>query len=387
LKKLIKQFSKVFVAIIWLSTLDGCVEPYVQSFRTSNKIIIVEGLLSNDSGLRPIILKESLPSASGSSNITLIQGAKVSVVVNGGAVIQLNEKEEGTYYFDSNFKGEIGSTYQLKFTTTDGKVYESKVEKLLAPVAIEKVSHQLDLKAISDAKGNTSVGYNLYVDIQDPANASNQYLWEWTLYEKQNVCKTCTGGYYYRTPAPYGACVTDALLSRYNNIFDYTCESGCWEIVRSTDLIVNNDELSNGKLIKNQYVGKMPVFQYSGALLDVSQYTISKEAYNFIRLSQKQGVETGGLADTPPAALIGNVSCVSDPSINTSGFFIVAGKTKAPHWLDKQDAFDQKAITVGLLGGRGVKLEPSGPNTTRPPLAPCVNSASRTNQEPKGWIN
>lgn len=387
MKKLTKQFPKLLLILGWFSVIEGCVEPYSQSISTNSKIIIVEGLLANDVNLRPILLKESLPSASGSSNINPIRGAKVSVVVNGSNTIALTEKQEGTYYFDSNFKGEIGSTYQLKFTTADGKSFESKVEKLLAPVAIEKVSHLLDTEGISNAEGKTSAGHKLYVDIQDPANAQNQYLWEWTLYEKQNVCQTCIGGYYYRTPAPYGACVEDALLKRYNNIFDYACETSCWEIVRSTQLVVNNDELSNGKLIKNQYIGTMPVFQYTGALLDVSQYSISKEAYNFIRLSQKQGIETGGLADTPPAALIGNVSSVNDPTINTSGYFIVAGKATAPHWLDKQDVFQQQVIPVGLLGGRATKYEPAGPSTVRPPLAPCVNSATRTNQQPKAWIN
>jgi hypothetical protein len=387
LKNSTTKISFLIIIFAWLGSLQGCVDPYDQTFKTSNKIIIVEGILSDDVNLRPITIKESLASAFGGSNINLINGAKVSVIINGTTTINLTEKEEGNYYFEPTFKGEIGSSYQLKISTPDGNSFESKPEILQNSVPINQISHQIDTKAFSDAKGNVSTGYKIYVDIKDPANTANQYLWSWMLYEKQNVCKTCTGGYYYRTPLPYGACVDDALLKRYNNIFDYSCESGCWEILRSTDLIANNDELSNGNIIKDQYVGKIPLYQYSGALLEVSQYSISKEAYNFIKLSQKQGIETGGLADTPPAALIGNVTCTNDPTINTSGYFIIAGKSKASYWLDKKDVFDQKLPTIGLLGGRSIKYEPPGPNTTRPPLAPCVSSATRTNQEPRGWIN
>lgn len=382
------SYSKSIVFLLFcLVCFASCVEPYDQSFRTSNKIIIIEGLLSNSTGLSPITIKESLPSASGGSNITLIVGAKVSVIINSKTTLTLTEKQDGQYSFDSNFKGEIGSTYQLKFTTPDGNTFESAIEKLEDVSPIAKVYHQLDIEAIKDVKGNTTPGYKVYIDTNDPTNVENQYLWAWTLFEKQNVCQTCTGGYYYRTPAPNGACVEDALLKRYNNIFDYFCEGSCWEIIRSIDLVANSDEFYNGKTIKGQLVGNIPIYQSTPSLLEISQYAISREAFKFIKLSQQQGIETGGLADTPPAALIGNVKCVNDPTINTSGYFIVGGKTTSRYWLDKKDVVDQRIQPVGLLGGRSVKYEPSGPNTTRPPLAPCIQSYNRTNQQPLGWIN
>jgi hypothetical protein len=387
LKSLLKKTRLFSLLLISVTALQSCVEPYVQSFTTSNKIIIVEGLLANDIGLRPILLKESLPSTDGGVNVNVIIGAKVSVLINGKTTVTLAEKSEGKYYFDDAFKGVLGSTYQLKFTTPDGNTFESKVEALDVAVPIQAVFHQLDTKAITDAKGNTSAGYKLYVDVKDPAGTPNQYMWEWTVYEKQNVCQTCVGGYYYRTPAPYGACVEDALLKRYGNIFDYLCENNCWEIIRSSELAANNDELYDGKTIKAQFVGKMPIYQYSGALLDIDQYSISKQAYNFIKLSQKQGIETGGLADTPPAALTGNIVCTNNPAINTSGYFIVAGKSRSQYWLDRKDLLNTGIPMVGLLGGRAAKYEPAGPNTTRPPLAPCIKSLNRTNQQPAGWIN
>ena len=197
----------LLIVIGWLISIQGCVDPYDQTFKTSNKIIIVEGILADDTNLRPITIKESLPSASSGSNINMINGAKVSIIVNGTTTINLTEKEAGSYYFEPSFKGVLGSTYQLKISTTDGNVFESKPEVLQNSVPISQISHQIDTKAFTDAKGNVSAGYKIYVDINDPASTANQYLWSWMLYEKQNVCQTCTGGYYYRTPLPYGACV------------------------------------------------------------------------------------------------------------------------------------------------------------------------------------
>jgi hypothetical protein len=382
MKKTIKA-----LAYLILLGMVSCIEPYEKTFKTSSNIIIVEGLITNDFATTPILLKESVPSETGSSRLLPIKGAVVNLLVNGESKIPLNEKTEGEYYLDPTFKGEIGKKYKLQFTTADGNMYESTEEALPVAVDIKKVSHQLVDKLITDAQGNGRAGYKLFVDVDDPASQANQYMWGWTIYERQSVCKTCTGSYYYTTPAPLGSCVDDAILKRYNNIFDYNCTGNCWDIVRSSDLFISRDEFYNGGTLKSQYVGKIPVYTFSGALVEMSQYSISRAAYDFINLSLQQGVQTGGLADTPPAQLTGNIKCLTDPSINTSGFFVVAGKSKFKYWLDKADAYESKVSPLGLFGGRELKLEPAGPNTTRPPLAPCVNSLTRTNQQPEGWIN
>jgi Domain of unknown function (DUF4249) len=370
-----------------LGSFVSCIEPYEKSFKTMNKIVIVEGLVHDGNKQRAILLKESWPSPSGSSSIKPLVGAKVNVVVDGEKRNTLTEKDPGVYQFDENFIGEIGKKYKLEFITTDGNVFVSNEEVLKPSVAIKKMNPQLDEKAIIDIKGVTTAGYKLFIDLDDPKQEKNHYLWDWMLYERQNVCSSCTGGYYYRTPLPLGRCVDDAILKRYNNIFDYQCEVGCWEIMRSADLNVLADEFVNGNAIKAQLIGKIPLYQYQDALLWVNQYSISKEAYDFIHLSQQQGVKTGSLADTPPARLNGNIKCTSDPSINTSGYFIVAGKSPASYWLSKAEAFERKLKPVGLLGGRETRFEPSGASTIRPPMAPCVNGLNRTNQKPEGWQN
>ncbi len=378
-----KNLSFLFVCLAFF----GCVETFELDLTTNQKITIVEGFLTNDFIKTPILLKESVPSATGGSNVTLIAGAKVSVIVNDKTTINLTEKGEGNYYYPETFKGEIGSTYKLIFTTTNGVQYESSTEKLLKPTPIGSVYNKIEAAGLSDAKGKTSPAFYIYVDTPNAAETEDYFMWEWDLYEKQNVCQTCIGGYYYKDPLPLGRCVSDPLLSRYNNIFDYVCDNPCWEIVYSNDLVTGSDQFYNGKTIKGQLVAKLPIYSASGALVDVKQYSISKAAFKFLELTRKQGVETGGLADTPPASLVGNVKSVNNPSENVSGYFIVAGIEKSLYWLDKKDLEGKGLPTVGLLGGRAIKYEPSGPNTTRPPLAPCIVSKSRTNIQPKGWVN
>jgi hypothetical protein len=157
--------------------------------------------------------------------------------------------------------------------------------------------------------------------------------------------------------------------------------------MNSTELVINTDALYKGANIKGQLIGKIPVYSVTPALVEVMQFNISKKAYNYLSLTLKQGVETGGLADTPPATLIGNVQNTNKSEDNVSGYFIVAGMFKKPFWLDKKQTEGLGIPTIGLLGGRAEKLEPTGPNTTRPPAAPCVPGDNRTNIKPNGWLN
>lgn len=377
--KLLSLFSILFLSF-------SCTEEFEQIYNTTKKIIIVEGMITNSDNLSPIILKESLTERAAGSNFRAIKGATVEVIINGSEKITLTEGEEGQYYFDPSFEGIVGNTYQLKFSTPNGNQFESSADVLEPAVPIQKISHVLDERGIKTGDGEVSAAYLLYSDFQDPENRKDHYFWQWKLYEQQPICRSCLGGYWYPEPAPLGTCTEDRWLTRAGINIDYQCEGNCWEMIYSDELEANSDELSNGNLVKNQYVGKIPIYQWTTSLLEVYQYSVSKQVYDFINLSQKQSVISGGLADTPPAALVGNIRCTNDESINTSGLFIVAARDIFRYWLDKKDVIKANTPQVGLLGGRKIRLEPQSMDTTRPPLAPCLEGPTRTSIIPEGWM-
>ncbi|MFM1914299.1 MAG: hypothetical protein RIR51_2152 [Bacteroidota bacterium] len=377
--KILSLFSILFINL-------SCTEEFEQIYNTTKKIIIVEGMVTNSDNLGPIILKESLTERAAGSNFRPILGATVQVIINGSESITLTEGEEGRYYFDPSFKGEIGSSYQLKFSTPNGREYESSEDVLEEAIPIDNVTHILDKSGIKTGDGQVSAAYLFYADFQDPENNQDYYFWQWKLYEQQPICRTCLGGYWYIDPAPLGTCVEDRWLARAGIYLDYQCSGNCWEIINSEDLEANSDEFFNGNAVKNQYIGKVPIYQHTTALLELDQYAVTKEVYDFINLSQKQSIISGGLADTPPAALVGNIHCISDPTVNTSGLFIVAAHSTYKYWLDKQDVLKDNTPTVGLLGGRKIRLEPQSMATDRPPLAPCLEGPTRTSIMPEGWM-
>ena len=98
-----------------------------------------------------------------------------------------------------------------------------------------------------------------------------------------------------------------------------------------------------------------------------------------------QNQNSGGLADTPPVSLVGNIVSSDGGNETIAGYFRVVDESITRYWIDRSDVFGLEVRPIGLLGGRAVSLEPAGADTTRPPYAPCIEGFTRTNKRPIGW--
>ncbi|MFN8356800.1 MAG: DUF4249 domain-containing protein [Spirosomataceae bacterium] len=369
--------------ILWvILACTSCIEVYKGAYNFDQRIVTVEGNLTTLPEAQKITLKNSV-SLHEFTYDEPITKAQVELLVNGTQKVTLAEQEKGVYYVPSTLKIEPGNTYQLRFTTPEGKHYESNSEPLMAVPSI-KVAYNTfgsEVVEIRNAAGLyvKFAGNQVYVDYDDPANVSNYYLWNWTLWENQPICATCMQGYYQPT---LNGCVKSLALPS-NNLYDYYCGSRCWEILNNSEIIVSSDALSNGKTVKGALVAQIPYYYQEGCLVEIRQSSVSKTAYQYFKLLQTQSQTTGTLADTPPASIAGNVHNVSDSQEPVVGYFYASDVTKVRHWVDRKNAAGTPII--GGLLGRQINLEPSEP--MRPPLATCVPSKTRTPIKPEGWPN
>ncbi len=377
---------KIFLASLVLSIcLIACVEPFETNFELKNKIYIVEGKVSNLENEQFILLKESYPSGPVSSLFRNISGAKVSVIENNTKEINYVETSPGVYQPATDFVGIAGNNYKLSITLPSGSKLES-TEEVLKPVApIKKIYSKIDAEAYALSTLKTLPGHVIYIDYDEPAGKGDNYYWTWNLYEKQNVCATCQGGIYQRIPAPAGSCQTSRALSEANVTYDYTCESECWEIYHSTKLIAANDKFSDGKSVVAKQIAEIPFYNERGGLIEILQQSVSNKALNYLQLLIEQGQNTGTLADTPPAALIGNMVNLDQPEEVVGGYFMATSIAKSTYWIDRTNISTLGFKPYGMLNGRTFSPEPSGADITRPPLAPCLNLRNRTTKKPEGF--
>lgn len=383
LKKIFTFKLGVFLAALF--SLIACIEPFDAKFNIDLKLIVVEGTLSDLEEESFVSLREAIPSGANSSVFRTLKNARVSVIENETTKTDFIEIESGYFLPPAGFKGTPGSTYSVEFTTEEGNNYKSKPEVLSPVPPIDRIFQSTEDEG-PEVNGNLVPGNTIYIDTKDPVGVGNNYVWSWTLYERQYVCATCEGGLYYNDPLPAGRCIEDDFLKRRGVIYDYICDSPCWQIYRSEQVNTQSDVFVDGLTIQNREIAKVPYYNPNGGLIEIKQQSISQDGYAYLKLLVEQGQNTGGLADTPPAALEGNIQSLNKKEVVT-GYFLVSGMSKRKYWIDRSDMIERGFRPLGLLGGREIRQEPPpAAATDRPPFAPCLNGRYRTDKKPLGFL-
>lgn len=371
----------ILAMFLWVCS---CVEPFSASFDKNSIILTVDATLTDLDEQQTIKIFEST-SYSGSTYANPVLKAKVELLVDNKDKIAFTEGTGGVYSLPASFRTKQGSTYQLFIQRADGRQYQSGKETLIKVADITKVYDEFVLKGVPRGNDYDPANY-VYIDTPDPANEKNNYMWSWKLWEKQSVCTTCQNGRYQKTGTSKQPPGCREEKGYENTQFDYYCDGNCWDLFFNRDLNVFSDIYSNGNTITGKLVAKIPYYQVDGSLIEIKQQSISPEAYRYMKLIADQVQNSGGLVDTPPAALIGNVKNMSDDNEAVAGFFMVTSIKKVKYWISRNNAYN-KAMPVGLLD-HTIVLEPSGTGELdRPPLVPCIESNTRTKIKPEGWVD
>lgn len=416
----------------------ACVDPEDIFLRGTNDILVVDGALTNLAEPQIIRINRSqadrLTGRFGSIPITK---ASVEVIVDSTQVIACHETIDGSYQLPTDFKGQIGHAYQLRFTLSDGSRYLSAQQVMLSVPAIKQINARFNRQSLPQTvaiNGYYRAGHDLFVDVQDPVEQHNYYRWDWNLYEKQHWCRSCQQGAYavnnilphvYKrgpdgssyvsgsdlyedcfVPVPTGD-LEQPLVEDRLYVYDYPCRTQCWEILHNYDINVFDDQYSNGGLIVGRPVAQIPFYTHEPCLFELRQTSLTPEAYRYYKLLQDQTQKTGGIADSPPTALAGNIKRMGSATEAVVGYFTASAVSSFRYWLDRKDATGlpmgatdpngpSSALGAELfyaLNLRQPNPEPTFPppnvrisgGPSRPPTAVCVSSDSRTPYKPEGW--
>ncbi|AUD07074.1 DUF4249 domain-containing protein [Spirosoma pollinicola] len=379
----------------------ACVDPEDILLHGTVNVLVVDGTITNLAEPQMIRINRSKADPlTGRFGTTPITKAQVQVVVDSTQMIDCHETQDGTYQLPSDFKGQIGHAYQLRFTLSDGTRYQSTTEVMASVPPFDHLSAQFNPNSLEPAQrlaGNYAAAHDFYLDTQDPVETRNYYRWSWVLWEKQDWCRTCENAVYLIwDPSDtylYENCydVSQLIRGQYF-VYDYACRTQCWDIFYSPDINVFSDQLTNGGPILHRRVAQIPFYDHNGALVEIRQTGLTQSAYTYFKLFQDQTQNTGGLADTPAAAPIGNVHNVANRQEAVVGYFTAGAVFAQRYWLDRKDSEGIPPGLFELVHGRVPQPEPVpslvyiySKYYVRPPTAVCVSSDSRTPSKPVGW--
>lgn len=270
--------SSAILLLICLSSCLGiitCVDPAESTIKGSLNVLIVDGTITDAAEPQVIRINRSQTDRlTGHSGYSPVTKAIVELLINSSSVVVCTETADGVYELPSGFKGQVGHTYKLRFTLSDGEQYESIAESLPPVAPIARVRAQFNPASLASAEqlnGVFAAAHDFYVDFTDPADQANYYRWEWIDWERQDWCRSCHGGRYQITDSQ-GKLVDDCVNERITYApFDYNCRTQCWEILHGNKLVLFKDDASNGRLVKSLRVAQIPLYSKEHCLVEIRQ--------------------------------------------------------------------------------------------------------------------
>ncbi|RIW16474.1 DUF4249 domain-containing protein [Algoriphagus lacus] len=309
----------------------ACIDPYEVDVPEGQQLLTVEGLIHTGPGPHAISLTRSDTYGSAFEGlIRPVSGATVVVRDNEGRITFLEEgaQARGTYFTPAGFRAEIGKSYTLQIQTVEGKVYTSLPERVESVPEIENVAINTITIPVEGQEIPRS-GVQLVAEINDPADQNNFYFWRNSpatyIFETRPDLFTIrpSDSNPNRTPAPKACCAT------------------CYrtEISRNQSIFIAQDDNFNGlsTRIPAAFIEDDGFRFVNKYRVDLKQYSVSKEAYRFLRLVKQQAEISGSIFDPPPATIRGNMISLDNPDEVVLGYFMAAGESSKRVYIDKSD--------------------------------------------------
>ncbi|RDC65135.1 DUF4249 domain-containing protein [Adhaeribacter pallidiroseus] len=291
----------VLLVLLGLGILTACIDEVNLPIRNEEQKLVVEGLITNEKTPYTVRLTYTGTFKGGSTAPAslAVSGALVTISDNTGATVTLKPiiQQPGIYRTtDTTFVGQVGRSYTLKIVTPQGKTFVSTPEMLSPVPPIENLTAVF--KDVADRSKPS--GYQVTADTKDPGETENYYRWTAYGYSRRvSAGKPLLGG---------GICCAN-----------------CWIPVFDNTINIFTDERINGNQIKNREVFFAPYYAQGKLYVEISQYSLSREAYQFWQRFQEQQSRVGSIFDPLPAPLEGNIANTENPAELALGYFGASG--------------------------------------------------------------
>ncbi|HEY0054871.1 MAG TPA: DUF4249 domain-containing protein [Pedobacter sp.] len=291
---------KLLLHIAWLAmafciSFSACKVPYEPVVENSEKnLLVVEGYINTGGGQTTIKLTRTLDVKVPPLPYEEV-GATLRIEGQDGSIVTAVTDSKGL----ATFASPLNSTqrYKLLITAKGGKKYATAFLENKQTPEIGTISYKVD-----------GPGIQLHVSSEDKNQSTRYYAWAfdqtWEIQSPFISTKEDTGtGYIDRNP---------------NINITY-----CWPTEKSNSILVGSSEK-----LSTDRINEFPLTFIDGKSrklsqmysINVFQYGLTKEAYNYLAKMKKNTEQIGSIFDPQPSELTGNIKCLSDPSESVIGF-------------------------------------------------------------------
>jgi len=300
----------LYIVVMVLAAGLSCKESYdipIAAARTNT--LVVEGVI-NSSGTTNVKLSRSAELAD-TSSIEIETSAMVSVESETGNVMVLPEISAGSYE-NSTFL-DPAQKYRLHIRTADGREYASDFVQVVIGPAIDSISWK---------KKNDNVV--LYANTHDESNSTRYYRWKYK--ETWEFHSAFISNWEY---------VNQKMIYRVNNnIFTCYQDEESTTIIHASSAKLTNDIISEAQLTTVSNGSEKISVLYS---IFVTQYPLTKDAYEYWEQLKKNTEKLGTIFDPQPSANKTNVHCLTDPTEMVIGYISASNIVTQRRFIYNQD--------------------------------------------------
>ncbi len=300
-------FNKMRISyLIFLTTFYACIEPInVEIEGDGSNLLTVEGGITTEPG--PHIIQLTRTAKFGSIFDGVIErerGALVSIRDNSGNIIFLDETFDGVYATDSSFRGVVGVSYTLLIETVDGSTFNSIPERIEPVPEIARLYAEYDEEPTQNDLQNIT-GMEVKVDFDDEPGVRNFIYWT------------------YRGTYQINARPDLNIDPESGNVVPLECCTVCYsEEAGPTPSLYQDNTLDGLRVTVPVGLIQDDGVRFSDKYyIEVTQHSLSFEAFEFFELVNQQLSIDGDIFDPPPATIRGNVINIDRPDENVIGFF------------------------------------------------------------------
>ena len=300
------KYNTILIVFLLILLVTGCVIEFIPQIEEERRLLVVEGLITDEYRTNKIKLSYSVPAG----KIVIFQpvrGSQVSITDEKGTRHSLKETSPGTYVTDSTkFRGRVNGKYSLDIHTGYYNYHTDPVIMIPVP-PLDSVYYEKVLLSDPDAEGPAVEACQIYLDTHDPSGACLFYRWDFR------------ETWEFRLP--------------YN-----VKNRVCWKSAGSENILIKNTSVYN-----QARVTRFPVHFISNETdrLDirysilVNQYSLGEDEYTYWEKVKNVSANVGGLYDMTPMAIDGNIHCLEEPEQPVLGYFSVSAVSSTRIYIDE----------------------------------------------------
>ncbi|WP_323757469.1 DUF4249 domain-containing protein [Roseivirga sp.] len=324
------SFKALAVALLLFSA-TACIEEIDTNSVTYERLLVVDANISDQAKAHEVRLSYTSPVDGDVDDLSnTVSGATVWVEDNLGNRVDFPEQSAGAYFSADTFAGEAGRSYTLFITTSEGKRYQSSVEKLVQAPEISEIYNRFEMKSI-DQRGGATPGVQFFIDVENADQSTQFYRYEWTdahqimvPYIKKYEATTYYVGLamFYRI-TPFDEDVQECYRQSQFN-----------ELILATSANNINGGLSEIPVRFSEASEFDVTSMYS---IEVTQRAISAQAYSYYRKIKLFNESNSSLFDKQQGIIVGNIYSIDSPDEQVLGYFEVAGASSKRVFLDPSE--------------------------------------------------